>query len=96
MTTRTLKTPEIQNVTSISRVTWPDETSEPSKLFLVDGHARVYVAQHRVVVLRREADVTASRREGRDLVVTTVEGEEWRFRSSGCGCGSPLKGFRPT
>lgn len=81
-------------VNVLTKTTWRDRT-ELARVVVVGDKAQVWAADGRQVVLRQEAAVAAVRREGRAVIVETADGETWTLVSAGCGCGSPLRTFRP-
>lgn len=79
----------------------PQGRIKDARLYVRDGRAMVFVARGREVIVALESSgVTetarsTSRRE--PFVVRFEDGGIWEAtRAGGCGCGSPLKKFRPS
>jgi hypothetical protein len=81
-------------VNVLTKTTWRDRT-ELARVVVAGDKAQVWAADGRQVVLRQEATVKAYSLDGRATVIETTDGETWRLVPAGCGCGSPLRAFRP-
>jgi hypothetical protein len=79
----------------------PQGRIKDARLYVRDGHAMVFVAKGREVIVALEASgVTETERpqlRRQPFIVRFEDGGTWEAtRAGGCGCGSPLKKFRPS
>lgn len=83
-----------------ARVTIPGRTLAKARVVVQDGKARLYEESRGVISVVAESDVKALEKSDRPRyrphLISTEQGDWQIIQGGGCGCGSKLKGMRPS